>query len=210
MKYIKMVVCLFLCAILLAGCGIDTDQYVLSSLNVICRSDYADYSKLTGKSTSSLAEEQNQFLSAQADRLILALGGEGCSAQMHNRYLSFVKMLYADARYEIKVTNNKSNESKLIVYPITLLTAHTDELQAYADKFKASNEEFAYSSLPTEEYIDTYLDGMLSVLGSHLSGIEYGSPESFSVTVEKNEEGLYTIEPGTLSSILEAMLPVPG
>ena len=210
MKYIKMLFMMLICACFLSGCGIDTDQYILSSLNVICRSDYAEYSKLTGKSSSDLAEEQNMFLTAQADRLIQALGGEGCSADMRKRYVDFIKMLYADARYEIKVKNNKKNESDLIIYPITLLTAQTDELKTYTEKFQAANEEFAYSSLSSEDYIDTYLDGMLSVLGAHLSEIEYDSPQSYTLTVEKDENGLYTIEPGTLSSILEIMLPVPG
>ncbi len=210
MKYIKTIVCLLLCACLLAGCKIQTDEYITSSLDVICRSDYTVYSRLTGKSPSELTTEQKLFMEIQADRLLLVLGGDGCSSEMRSRYISFVKMVYAGARYEVRLSSDSEEEASVTVWPLKTLTSHTDEIKAYSEKFKAANEEFAYSALSSEEYVDQYLDGMLGLLGTWLSTPEYDKPQTITVRVEKNEEGLKQIEPGTMSRILEIMLPVPG
>jgi hypothetical protein len=83
-------------------------------------------------------------------------------------------------------------------------------MKAYSDKFREANEKFEYSSLSQEEYVDQYLDGMLGLLGSYLTSPEYDEPQTITLRVEKDEEGLKQIEPGTMSRILEAMLPVPG
>lgn len=210
MKYIRMILCVLLCAVLLAGCKVPTDTYITSSLDVICRGDYSQYSKLTGKTTGELTTQQKHFLEIQTDRLLSALGGEGCSQEMRTRYVNFVKMVYAAAKYEVALSDDSEDEAYVKVWPATILTAHTDEMKAYYEKFKASNEDFAYSSLSQEEYVDQYLDGMLGMLGTYLSNPEYGEPQTITLRAEKNEEGLKQIEPGTMSRILEAMLPVPG
>ncbi len=210
MKYIRTILSILLCACLLTSCRVHTDQYITSSLDVICRGDYTEYSKLTGKTTAELTSEQKRFMEIQADRLLYSLGGEGCSSEMRSRYISFVKMIYAGARYEITLSDGSENEASVKVWPAKILTAHSDEIKTYADKFRAANEEFAYASLSSEEYVDQYLDGMLGLLGTYLSDLEYDAPQTITLHVEKNEEGLKQIEPGTMSRILEAMLPVPG
>ncbi len=210
MKYIRTILCILLCACLLTSCKVHTDQYITSSLDVICRGDYAEYSKLTGKTAAELTGEQKHFMEIQTDRLLGALGGEGCSSEMRSRYISFVKMIYAGAKYEVTLSESSEDEASVKIWPARILTAHTDEMKAYAEKFRAANEEFAYSSLSSEEYVDQYLDGMLGLLGAYLSDPEYGKPQTITLRVEMNEEGLKQIEPGTMSNILEAMLPVPG
>ena len=210
MKALKLLLCTLLCACLLAGCGIDADACVLSSLDAVCRSDYAEYSRLTGMTTQQISEEQTLFIEAQADRLITILGGDSCSEEMRGRYVSFLKTVYASARYESDQTKAAGNEARITVYPITLLTVHTDELQEYADKFNAANEAFAYSSLGPQEYADQYLDGCLGLLGAHLASIEYGSGQTIAVELIRDDSGMYAIEPGTLGTILETMLPMPG
>jgi hypothetical protein len=210
MKYIRTILCILLCACLLTSCKVHTDQYITSSLDVICRGDYTEYSKLTGKTVAELTTEQKRFMEIQTDRLLVALGGEGCSSEMRSRYISFVKMIYSGARYEVTLSDSSEDEAAVKIWPAEILTAHTDEMKAYAEKFRASNEEFAYSSLSSEEYVDQYLDGMLGLLGAYLSDPEYGKPQTITLRAEMNEEGLKQIEPGTMSNILEAMLPVPG
>lgn len=210
MKYIRMILCLLLCTFLLAGCKVPTDTYISSSLDVICRGDYTQYSKMTGKTSSELTTEQKNFLEAQTDRLLTALGGEGCSQEMRSRYVNFVKMVYASAKYEVTLSEESEDEASVKIWPAKILTAHTEEMKAYSDKFREANEKFEYSSLSQEEYVDQYLDGMLGLLGSYLTSPEYDEPQTITLRVEKDEEGLKQIEPGTMSRILEAMLPVPG
>ena len=75
MKYIRTILSILLCACLLTSCKVHTDQYITSSLDVICRGDYTEYSKLTGKTAAELTSEQKRFMEIQADRLLYALGG---------------------------------------------------------------------------------------------------------------------------------------
>ncbi len=210
MKYIKTILCLIIFACLLSGCQIQKDRYVASALDAVCRGDYTEYSKLTGKSSSELAVEQKAFLEIQTDRLLSWLGGDGCSPEMRKRYTGFVKMIYESSKYEINASGTSENEIDVRISPTTILTAHTEEIKACADKFSAANEEFQFSSLSSEEYTDKYLDSVLGLLGTYLSAPEYGDPQQVTVQIEKNEEGIYTIKPGTIGGILEEMLPVPG
>ena len=210
MKYIRNILCLVLCLCLLSGCQIQKDRYIASALDTVCRGEYTEYSKLTGQSNSDLAAEQRTILEIQTDRILAWLGGEGCSAEMQKRYFNFVKMIYESASYEVASSDKSEDELTVSFRPCTILTAHTEEIKACADKFSAANEEFQYASLSSEEYTDKYLDSVLGLLETYLSSPEYGDPQLVTVQIEKNDEGIYTIKPGTIGGILEAMLPVPG
>ena len=67
----------------------------------------------------------------------------------------------------------------------------------------------AYANLTEEAYYDTYLDGILTILESHLADMTFGKDTTLDITLSKNDGGLYTISEDTLTEIQNTILPWP-
>ena len=71
------------------------------------------------------------------------------------------------------------------------------------------NADFSYADLTEEAYYDTYLDGILTILESHLADMTFGEATTLDIPLEKNSDGLYTISEDTLTAIQNTLLPWP-
>ena len=69
------------------------------------------------------------------------------------------------------------------------------------------NADFSYADLTEEAYYDTYLDGILTILESHLADMTFGEATTLDIPLEKNSDGLYTISEDTLTAIQNTLLP---
>ena len=74
---------------------------------------------------------------------------------------------------------------------------------------RADNGVLTYADLTEEAYYDTYLDGILTILESHLADMTFGEATTLDIPLEKNSDGLYTISEDTLTAIQNTLLPWP-
>ena len=95
------------------------------------------------------------------------------------------------------------------IRPLNILTDNYDTIQTYVHSFNEKNASFAYANLTEEAYYDTYLDGILTILESHLADMTFGKDTTLDITLSKNDGGLYTISEDTLTEIQNTILPWP-
>lgn len=98
---------------------------------------------------------------------------------------------------------------QLTIRPLNILTDNYDTIQTYVHSFNEKNASFAYANLTEEAYYDTYLDGILTILESHLADMTFGKDTTLDITLSKNDGGLYTISEYTLTEIQNTILPWP-
>lgn len=53
------------------------------------------------------------------------------------------------------------------------------------------------------------IDGILTILESHLADMTFGKDTTLDITLSKNDGGLYTISEYTLTEIQNTILPWP-
>lgn len=208
MKF-RIYFCALLSILTLAGCTrlFDSSGYMTATLDALYKGDYAAYAGFTGISTAEASQYRDQWLMNAADHFITAMGSGKPSDEMYDRITELLKKIYANAKYEFSV--NEDNSILLTVYPIDLLISNYETLQAYVADFNKKNDAFAFASLTEQEFNDTYLDGILTILESQLTNLSYQTPVQLTVSISQDEEGLYTIAPEALSDIQENILRWP-
>lgn len=98
---------------------------------------------------------------------------------------------------------------QLSIRPLNILKDNYDAIQVYVHSFNEKNADFSYADLTEEAYYDTYLDGILTILESHLADMTFGEATTLDIPLEKNSDGLYTISEDTLTAIQNTLLPWP-
>lgn len=207
--------CLLLFALLLTGCGrkFDGSGYVTSVMDVLCKGDYTSYMDFTGISRSDVSLYRDDWLSHQTEAFITAFGSGTPSEETTDRITALLTQLYANASYDISDEPDASDDGTLTVHltirPLTILKDNYEAIQTYVQSFNEKNAAFSYAGLTEEAYYDTYLDGILTILESHLADMNFGEDTTLDIPLEKNEDGLYTISEVTLTEIQNTLLPWP-
>ena len=215
MKFKYYLSCLLLFVLLLTGCGrkFDGSGYVTSVMDVLCKGDYTSYMDFTGVSRSDVSLYRDDWLSQQTEAFITAFGSGTPSEETTDRITSLLTQLYANASYDAADETASADDGtmtvQLTIRPLTILKDNYDAIQTYVQSFNEKNAAFSYAGLTEEAYYDTYLDGILTILESHLADMNFGEDTTLDITLEKNEDGLYTISEDALTEIQDTLLPWP-
>lgn len=214
MKFKYSLSCFFLLIILLAGCGrsFDGQGYLTSIMDVLYKGDYTAYMDFTGTSRTDVSLSRDQWLSVETDAFLTAFGSDQPSEETTERISSLLTQLYANARYEAAAAASADDGTmtvQLTIQPLNIITDNYDAIQTYVRSFNEKNASFAYASLTEEAYYDTYLDGILTILESHLADMRFGEDTTLDIPLTKNDDGLYTISEDTLTEIQNTILPWP-
>jgi len=214
MKFKYYLSCLFLFVILLTGCGrsFDSQGYLTSIMDVLYKGDYTAYMDFTGASRTDVSLSRDQWLSESTDAFLTAFGSGQPSEETTDRISSLLTQIYANASYEASAGASSDDGTlsvQLTIRPLTILTDNYDAIQTYVRSFNEKNAAFAYASLTEEAYYDTYLDGILTILESHLADMNFGEDTTLDINLTKNDDGLYTISEDTLTEIQNTVLPWP-
>ena len=87
MKFKYYLSCLFLFVILLTGCGrsFDSQGYLTSIMDVLCKGDYTAYMDFTGTSRTDVSLYRDQWLSESTDAFLTAFGAGQPSEETTDR-----------------------------------------------------------------------------------------------------------------------------
>ena len=146
------------------------------------------------------------------DAFLTAFGAGQPSEETTDRISGLLTQLYANASYEASTGASSDDGTlsvQLTIRPLNILTDNYDTIQTYVHSFNEKNASFAYANLTEEAYYDTYLDGILTILESHLADMTFGKDTTLDITLSKNDGGLYTISEDTLTEIQNTILPWP-
>ena len=164
-------------------------------------------------SRSDVSLYRDQWLTSSAEAFMAAFGAGTPSEETTDRIIALLNQLYANASYEVTAETPASDGSpqtvQLSIRPLNILKDNYNAIQVYVHSFNEKNADFSYADLTEEAYYDTYLDGILTILESHLADMTFGETTTLDIPLEKNSDGLYTISEDTLTAIQNTLLPWP-
>lgn len=199
---------ILLAAAFLTGCHRSPDMKAASGalMDAVYKNSPSEYSRLTGIPTADLSFRQAEWLSGQSERFLASFGNLKPSLEMKDRISKFLGMAYVSANYTVQ---NDGDKVTVTIRPLSLLTDAMPEIQAWTESFNKKNADFAYYELTSQEYADTYYDGLLTLLTSKLSDLHYADPVQVTLPFEKGEEGLYAFDTKSLEDVTESVLLFP-
>lgn len=205
----------------ISGCSrkLNLSDYLISSLDAVYKGNYQEYSAYTGLTTTEISSIRNQWLAIRTDSFTTFLGGDpsSISDDMKKRISDLLTAIYSNARYDLPETQEHETESEadltesvtLHVYPITLLKDNYAALTDFMTAFAENNEKYGYADMTSSEYQDAYMEGLITILESHLTDIPYGKEETITVNINRTEEGLYEIDSKSLQMIDDLIIKKP-
>jgi hypothetical protein len=210
MKLRQSITVIFMFLLVLTGCSrtFDSAGYLTSAMNALYKGDFSAYAEFTGLTTSEVSSYKSQWLSGLTDDFIAIMGSEQPSEDTITRTKELLRKIYANASYEVS-QDTETGQLTVTIYPISLITANYEAIQNYVEEFNKRNADYAFASLTEEAFYDTYMDGILNILETHMNELSYDDPVQIQVTVEKDDDGLYTISNDDWKAIHASILSLP-
>lgn len=203
-KRISLMITMMLCfSMLLGGCGkkLTTENapdYVKSALDACYKADFDAYMEFTG-STKEEAEELYQD-GLNANMEVSGLIDSAVDEELQEQY----RQLFADLLNVCKYTVGEAQEDgdgftvDVTVEPFLMFDNLQEELLSLLSTVDAS-------AMTTEEITQYTFEKMYELMSSKVAAPEYGDPETVTVHIQPDEDGIQTINEDDLMSIDSAM-----
>ena len=194
------------CAVGLTGCdllsSIDADEYAKNTLDAVYRGETAQYLQTNENALlEDVAKAHADNVQAELDYFVTDyLGLAVCSAENEQRLEELYEKIYRSAKYEVAeaVKAESGYTIEVTVYPIDLFEQAYDEMASFSEYFFSAKNLAALGEITDEAKEDTFLSGILDILLPRTDAIGYNDPETITLAVVKDENGLYTIDRETL------------
>ena len=203
-KRISLMIAIAVCfSMLLSGCGkkLTTENapdYVKSALDACYKADFDAYMEFT-KSTQEEAEELYQ---TGLDTNMEASGivASSVSSDLQDQYRQLFADLLSISKYEVGEAKEDGDgfTVEVTVEPFIMF----NDLQQELGPMLESEEAQALADEEIEQYI---YQKMYELMSSKLDAPEYGDPETVTIHIQPDGEGIQTINEDDLAALDAAM-----
>lgn len=195
------------CVGLLAGCGsFSASDLVKSNLDFIYLDQYTDdYLKKVDltKEEAHQQYEQGIQMEVQAFASYFNIDLDLCDSSISDEIADLYHQIYPHSTYEVGETST-SGETYLVsltIYPMDIIDqamAHSTEFGA-AWQERINNGEFGDAT--EKQYEEAWANAIIDLVSAQLDSIGYLDPQTISVQVTKDEDGVYGIDSGDFQRI---------
>lgn len=192
---------------MLAGCGMKPDDakaYVQATLDAGYKADFGEYTKLT----DSTEEEAQKLFDGNIDKVTNALGFDalGATEETMDKYGELLKEIFAKVKYTVGDAKETDGgfEVEVTAEPMEIFTGIQDELIA-----KMQEEVTKSGKKITEDDVNQLaIDMVHQMLSEKLGEVTYGEPQTITVHVTKNSDGVWDITESDLQAVDKALFKI--
>ncbi len=191
---------------MLAGCGFgaeDAKAYVQAVLDASYKAEFEEYAELT----DSTKEEAQQLYDENIETIVgmLELEELGVTEEMMEQYQGLFQEVLAKAKYTVGEARKTDDGFEVDVQAEPMRFKFSDEMQE--EILARCEEEFLNSGeeISEEKIIQLVMDMTYELLGEMLAEIPYGEPQTVTVPVTQNDDGLWEVPESDLQAIDEAL-----
>ncbi|MDO5784099.1 MAG: hypothetical protein Q4P20_03430 [Eubacteriales bacterium] len=204
---------LMLCAVmvcaglLLAACGpsFDASGYVKAALDSTVHGESAEYVKIV----DITAEEAQQEYDDVLDSMVEEISSLGLSDELNSKYRTLFADLLKQTDYTVleATKTEDSYEVPVEIKPITnvfngLMDDVETKMTEYSSEILNGNMD-----VPSEEEITEYAGQMVyDLLAERVANIEYGDAQTVTVTVEPDDDGVYSVPEDDIEDLVTTMI----
>lgn len=190
---------MILAAALLAGCvfaSFDPKAHLQGNLDAQYLNKYSDeYLNSVVNTKEELEKAYDDGLDYEADYFIEYFGIviDKCADTVKTEIKDMYKEIYSHAKYEIGDAS-KSGDTYLVsltIYPIDIVQKVINEdWDAFAEAWQADDTLY---DMTEEEFETAWAEGIIDLFKARIDSIDYLEPETISVQIVKDDDGVYTI-----------------
>lgn len=192
---------------MLVGCGMKPDNakaYVQATLDAGYKANFDEYTKIT----DSTKEEAQKLFDDNIDKVTNSLGFDalGATEETMDKYGELLKEIFAKVKYTVGDAKETDGgfEVEVTAEPMEIFTGMQDELIAkLQDEVTKSGKEI------TEDDVNQLaIDMVHEMLSEKLEEVTYGEPQTITVHVTKNSDGVWNITESDLQAVDKALFKI--
>ena len=201
-----------LCAALLTGCGsFSASDLVKNNLDLIYLDQYTDeYLKKVDLTKEEAHQQYEQGIQTEVQAFAgyFNIDLDLCDSSISDEIADLYHQLYPHSKYEVGDTST-SGETYLVsltVYPMDVI----DQAMAHSTEFGAAWQERInngeFDDATEEQYEEAWAGAIIDLVSVQLDSIGYLDPQTISVQVTKDEDGVYGIDSSDFQRIDRLMI----
>ena len=213
MKVMALALAAALCLGLLSGCGsFSASELVKSNLDLIYLDQYSDdYLKKVGLDKEQAEQQYEGGLEVEAEYFadLFSIELDTCGDEVRQQIIDLYRQIYTHSKYEVG-TESRSGDTYLVqltVYPIDIFQKVADEdTDSFWENMQTRADAGEFADMTDEEYEVTWAQAVIDMVAARIDSIDYLDPQTISVQVVKDDDGVYSIDTSDFNRIDSLMI----
>ena len=190
---------------MLAGCGMkpdDAKSYVQATLDAGYKANFDEYTKIT----DSTKEEAQKLFDNNIDTVTNSLGFSalGATEETMDKYRELLEEIFAKVKYTVGDAKETDGgfEVEVTAEPMEIFSGMQDELVAKMQEAVAGKE------ISEDDVNQLAIDMVHELLSEKLADVTDGEPQTITVHVTKNSDGVWNITESDLQAVDAALFKI--
>lgn len=213
MKVMALALAAALCLGLLSGCGsFSASELVKSNLDLIYLDQYSDdYLKKVGLDKEQAEQQYEGGLEMEAEYFadLFSIELDTCGDEVRQQIIDLYRQIYTHSKYEVG-TESRSGDTYLVqltVYPIDIFQKVADEdTDSFWENMQTRADAGEFADMTDEEYEVVWAQAVIDMVAARIDSIDYLDPQTISVQVVKDDDGVYSIDTSDFNRIDSLMI----
>lgn len=213
MKVMALALAAALCLGLLSGCGsFSASELVKSNLDLIYLDQYSDdYLKKVGLDKEQAEQQYEGGLEMEAEYFadLFSIELDTCGDEVRQQIIDLYRQIYTHSKYEVG-TESRSGDTYLVqltVYPIDIFQKVADEdTDSFWENMQTRADAGEFADMTDEEYEVAWAQAVIDMVAARIDSIDYLDPQTISVQVVKDDDGVYSIDASDFNRIDSLMI----
>ena len=213
MKVMALALAAALCLGLLSGCGsFSASELVKSNLDLIYLDQYSDdYLKKVGLDKEQAEQQYEGGLEMEAEYFadLFSIELDTCDDEVRQQIIDLYRQIYTHSKYEVG-TESRSGDTYLVqltVYPIDIFQKVADEdTDSFWENMQTRADAGEFADMTDEEYEVAWAQAVIDMVAARIDSIDYLDPQTISVQVVKDDDGVYSIDTSDFNRIDSLMI----
>ena len=213
MEVMALALAAALCLGLLSGCGsFSASELVKSNLDLIYLDQYSDdYLKKVGLDKEQAEQQYEGGLEMEAEYFadLFSIELDTCGDEVRQQIIDLYRQIYTHSKYEVG-TESRSGDTYLVqltVYPIDIFQKVADEdTDSFWENMQTRADAGEFADMTDEEYEVAWAQAVIDMVAARIDSIDYLDPQTISVQVVKDDDGVYSIDTSDFNRIDSLMI----
>lgn len=181
----------FFLAVSVSGCseGFDASKYVKGILDSTYLGDMSAYMETVDVTEEEAQKSYEEGIEVEATLLLELYAVDDASDAMYKKLADTYKKIYKKSKYEVKDAKQEGTKYlvEVVIYPMDIYQKSVEEMDKEFDALIDSDIEY-------DEFADAMAEKIINILEKNIASISYGEPETFTVELEMDKDGLWGME----------------
>lgn len=189
----------------LTGCAkFDKTAYVQAAFDSIYKGEHTKFSEITKTEASVL---ENNYLNAIEAESVSFMNYMGIgdyldyvNQDVRTKIRHLLQQIYKHTSYSVG-PENEDGTVPVKILPVSLYSLSGKTITDYMQEFFDKNDKKEFKDLTDEEFYSRYIDGIINIMAESMDAITYTNEITVNVTVNFDDNGVYSISEDSFAEI---------